>query len=1002
MDRIVKKEEIKVEDFTGIPSVSLHGIGGDTLQKEDYGDMHVEEVLTEEDLELEEFSDQEFVESEETDVTITQSNTARTLPSNDATIRKYPFKLKHNESGNILTVHHTVKEDGQQMRIQIGACCFNELSNKLVVIDKRGNIFVFDFVSKRYWRLSFRIPKVRVIRPSPQHRSDYIVGNKLGHIFIIDVDNSILGRQSEVGNTPPDEITFGNRLRNPRAANVLMRFGRTALLANLQSLQVSHQLDFDESRYTLKFAAFLPNSDQFFIGFSNDSLHVWSSHTLSTLRMAQPIKAKDRRLRLLPAGESIPEISLRGSDDSDLENDLTFDCQDHDFADGKLMSYCFTPDGNKMCLSTVDGYLLLLSTASFDLEKIFRLTDLVLRQFAFLSQPKERVVFGITGRNQAVMLDLANTDHKLIVQRSNAISLSLSKDGKLLSIISGSGEVNVWSTCRLFNGLQVQTRCLNHIKATALKNTAPLPLPLASSSASGCMNPELRHLLKPERLRSILKEYGCYPEKYRFLIWTSLMELPCNGSQFQALLKLGSPLVVRNKAKKLKIRNEAQKRSVIKIWSCLAQWCKVLAHADFMPHLIYPFVKQLPKNGLIAFEMLATLILNHFQLWFEFHPLPPANYLALCENLLQHLDERLCKFYKAQEVLPKDYAWPLLSSAFAEILEEQQWLVLWDNIASEPPWFPIFLVVAYNLLNREIIIRLPDQRSVLSFFHDQNPLDIGKLLSKARRIMSRCELALHPQRFMQPFEAIPSGVYPKFLKYPSEWIDQQEEQAVSLLKHNQEIDARIRHLELEEVHIMERLENGLKQEEHTRRLKEMEKLYQDTIHREEERITCQRKMLLTYQMEVRHRKSEVISKLQQSEQRRKVIEMEKDIDLLMHSIERERRRNNQQMQLAEDEIRNQEMELLAQRYYSESGGAPLAQKYYDNIQKLCRQRNELQQDLKEMTMEQLRTPTTSSAAPHYPQLADIESSILDIQREFTDIVSSEATLTTKGRRGNVS
>ncbi|KAH8308757.1 hypothetical protein KR059_001324 [Drosophila kikkawai] len=994
MDKIVKKEEIKAEDFTGIPSLSLHGIEGDPQEQKDYGDSLIEEELTEEDIELEDWSDQESVESADTELTLTQANATHYQPFSDEPMRKYPFKLKHNESGNILTVHHTVQEEGQQMRIQIGACCFNELSNKLVVIDKRGNVFVFDFVSKRYWRLGFRIPKARLIRPSPRHRSDYIVGNKEGHIFIIDVDNSILGSQGEVGSSPPDEITFSNRLRNPRAANVLMRFGREALLVNLQSLQVSHQLDFDESRYTLKFAAFLPNSDQFFIGFSNDSLHVWSSLTLSTLRMAQPIKARNRKLRLLPAGESIPEISLRGSDDSDLEDDLTFACQDHDFADGQLLSYCFTPDGNKMCLSTVDGYLLLLSTASFDLEKLYRLTDLELRQLAFLSQPKERVVFGITRRNQAVMLDLANTDHKLIVQPSKAISLSLSRDGKLLSITSAGGEVNVWSTCRLFNGLQVQTRCLDHIKTKILKNPAPLPLPLVSSRASGCMNPELRHLLKPERLRGMLKEYGCYPEKYRFLIWTSLMDLPCNGSQFQALLKLGSPLVLRNQAKKLKIRNDAQRRSVIKIWGCLAQWCKVLAHAEFMPHLIYPFVKQLPKNGLVSFEVLATLILNHFQLWFEFHPLPPANYLAMCENLLQHLDEGLCKFYKAQEVLPKDYAWPLLSSAFAEVLEEQQWLVLWDNIVSEPPWFPIFLVVAYNLLNREIIIRLPDQRSVLSFFHDQNPLDIGKLLSKARRLMARCQLALHPQRFMQPFEAIPKGVYPKFLKYPSEWIDQQEEQAVSLLKHNQEMDARIRHLELEEVHIMERLENGLKQEEHTRRLKEMEKLYQDTIHREEERITCQRKMLLTYQMEVRHRKSEVISKLQESEQRRKVIEMEKDIDLLMHSIERERRRNNQQMQLAEDEIRNQEMELLAQRYYSESAGVPLARKYYDNIQKLCRQRNQLQQDLREMTMEQLRSPKTSSG-PFRSPLADIESSILDIQREFTDIVSSETTLTAK-------
>ncbi|KAH8320802.1 hypothetical protein KR067_010137, partial [Drosophila pandora] len=895
---------------------------------------------------------------------------------------------------NILTVHHTIKEAGKQVRIQIAACCFNEQSNLLVVIDRRGNVFVFDFVTKFYWRLSVRLPKAKMIRPMPLQKSLYIVGNRMGQICTIDLENSRIRSSSELGSEAVQEISWGQRLKSStRSSNALVRFGHHAVLMNLASLEVSHQLEFDDQRYTLKFAAFLPNSDHFFTCFSNDSLHVWSSFTLNTLRMGQPIKAMHRRLRLQGATESVPEINLRNPDNSDLEDDLTFDCPVQDFSNGLLTSYCFTPDGNKMCMSTLDGYLLILSSATFDLEKLYRLTDFIIRQMAFLPQPKERIVFAITGRNQAIILDLANTNHKIIVQGSDAMKLNLSRDGKLLSVTSRCGEVNVWSTCRLFNSLQVQARCHSNVRSTV-----KLPKSMPTCAVNGCMNQELRHLLKPKRLQAMLREYGCYPEKYRFIIWTSLLDLPCNGSQFQELIKLGVPLMVRKQANKLKIRNDAQRRAVIKVWACLSQWCNVLAHADFMPHLIFPFVKQLPKNGLVSFELLATLVLNHFQLWFEFHPLPPANYLAMCENLLQHHDEPLCKFYKSIELLPKDYAWPLLSSAFAEVLEENQWLAVWDNIVTEPPWFPVFLVVAYNLTNREVILRLADRRSAVSFFHEQNPVDIGKLLAKARRLMACCEPALHPQRFMQRFSSIPKGVYPKFVKYPSDWIEQQEEQAVSLLKHNQEIDARIRHLELEEVRIMERLENGLKQEEHARRLKEMEKLYQDTIHREEERITCQRKMLLTYQMEVRRRKSEVISKLQESEQRRKVLEMEKEIDRLMHSIERERRRNNQQMQLAEDEIRNQEMEILAQRYLYNTAGVPLAQKYYGNMRELCRQREELQKSLQEMTKEQLCTPSSSSA-PSDPQMLDFEKSILEIQREFMEVITIDSR---RGCRGKVS
>ncbi|KAL7736606.1 hypothetical protein ACLKA6_015244 [Drosophila palustris] len=904
-------------------------------------------------------------------------------PTADKPMHKYPFKLQQNETGNILTVHHTVKSVDRQLRVRIAACCFNEMSNKLVVIDRRGNIFVFDFVSKRYWRLTIRLPQATLVHASPLHHNEYIVGNENGQVIVMNVEKSLVGRCNEVANTAVDQISWGNRLQSSTAINGIMRFGPEAALLNLKNLKVSHRLEFDQSQHTLKLAGFIPNSDQFFTCFTNDTISIWSSHSREPVHIAQPIKTRDRKLRLLRHDKSIPEIVLRGDDEDDInpEDDLTFACGDEHFADGKLLSCSFSPNGNKMCLTTLDGYLLLLSSASFDLDKLFRLRDFILKQIALVPQPKERILFGITARGQAVMLDLESTDHKLIVQRSNGVSLNVSRDGKLLSVLSKCGEVNVWSTCRLYNALQAKTHCISQLRAVIKQPKLP-------GRVCGPVNQELRQLLKRDRLEAMLHEYGCYPEKYRFIIWSSLLELPCNGLQFQALLKLGEPAIVKQMARGLKIKSDVQRRGVIKVWSCLAHWCKVFGYAEFMPHLVFPFAKHLPKNGLVVFELIATLMLNHLQLCFEFYPLPPENYLAMCENILQTNDEQLSKFYQALEVKPKDYAWSLLTNAFAEVLEEQQWLILWDNIITEPLYFIVFIIVAYNVLHREVILRLPDQEAVLRFFHDQNPIDLAKLVARARKIMQKCPSQVHPRRFMPPFSPIPKGVYPKFLKYPSDWIAEQEQQTMVLLKQHQEIDARIRHLELEELQIMDRLENGLKQEEHTRRVKEMEKLYQETIQREEERIACHRKMLLTYQLEVRQRKSEVMTKLQESEQRRKVLEMEKDIDLLMHSIERERRRHNQEMIFAEDEIRNQNMELLAQQYYSDTAGAPLAQKYYDNIQKMCRERDKLQQQLREMTLEQLEKPRARSPfAPAEPHLTEIERSIQEIQREFSDILN---------------
>lgn len=780
---------------------------------------------------------------------------------------------------------------------------------------------------------------------SPRLHSEYIVGTKSGHVYTLNVEKSTL-QQTKVGDSTIDEISFGNRLHSCSACNALIRLGPAAVLLNFTKLVLSHKLEFDQSKFTLKFASFLPKSDKFFTCYTNDTIHLWSSFNLETLYISQPIKARDRKKRLMQGDQSkIPEIALRAEYDEEnqVEDDLAFTYDDQPFTDGKLLAYSFSPNGNKLFLSTVDGYLLMLSTASLDMENLFKLRDFILKQFVLMAQPKNRIIFGITAAGMAIMLDLLQTEYKLIVQRSNAVNINVSRDGKLLSVLSKSGEVNVWSICRLYNALHAQTKCISQVRAALKTPAAKLPC-----LVSGPMNQELQKLLKRERLEAMLAEFGCYPEKYRFIIWSTLLELPSNAAQFQALLKRGQPLVIKQRARNIKVKSDAQRRAVVKVWSCLAHWCKVFGHAEFMPDLIYPFVKHMTKNSMVVFELLVTLLLNHLELCFEFHPLPPCNYLAMCENVLQVRDKQLSKFYCAMDVQPKDYAWPLLTSGFAEVLEEQQWLVLWDNILTNPPYFIIFVVVAYNLMQRETILRLPEKSDVVYFFHEQMPIDVTKWLSRARKLMNNCESNVHPQRFMPPFAPIPKGVYPKFLKYPREWIEQQEQQSVELMKQQQEIDARLRKLELEDIKIKDRLHQGLKQEEHVRRLKEMEQLYQDTIQREEERIVSQRKILLTYQMEARQRKSQVLSKLRESEQRRMILEMEKDIDGLMRSVERERRRRNQEMLFAEDEIRNQEMELMVQRYTSCSLNSPLSVKYYEDVQKMRNESDKLKRNLKQV------------------------------------------------------
>ena len=82
----------------------------------------------------------------------------------------------------------------------------------------------------------------------------------------------------------------------------------------------------------------------------------------------------------------------------------------------------------------------------------------------------------------------------------------------------------------------------------------------------------------------------------------------------------------------------------------------------------FPFVKLFVHNQLLCFEVVAAVILNHLQHFFEYYPNPPVNVLAACENLLCFHAPALLEHFAANGVTAVVYAWPLLETLFSEIL----------------------------------------------------------------------------------------------------------------------------------------------------------------------------------------------------------------------------------------------------------------------------------------------------------------------------------------------
>lgn len=104
-----------------------------------------------------------------------------------------------------------------------------------------------------------------------------------------------------------------------------------------------------------------------------------------------------------------------------------------------------------------------------------------------------------------------------------------------------------------------------------------------------CVKRDLKEELSSERLLPILKEFTCYPEKYRALIWTNILQLPSNRIAFSGLVENNSQSG-KTSFSDVALADHAKQKSLTTILSCLINWYPPLEHCEFLPDFIFPFV----------------------------------------------------------------------------------------------------------------------------------------------------------------------------------------------------------------------------------------------------------------------------------------------------------------------------------------------------------------------------------------------------------------------------
>ncbi|XP_070923965.1 TBC1 domain family member 31 isoform X4 [Macaca nemestrina] len=297
---------------------------------------------------------------------------------------------------------------------------------------------------------------------------------------------------------------------------------------------------------------------------------------------------------------------------------------------------------------------------------------------------------------------------------------------------------------------------------------------------------ELPDGLNKKRLQILLKGYGEYPTKYRMFIWRSLLQLPENHTAFSSLIDKGTHVTFLNLQKKYPIKSRKLLRVLQRTLSALAHWSVIFSDTPYLPLLAFPFVKLFQNNQLICFEVIATLIINWCQHWFEYFPNPPINILSMIENVLAFHDKELLQHFIDHDITSQLYAWPLLETVFSEVLTREEWLKLFDNIFSNHPSFLLMTVVAYNICSRVPLLNCNLKDDFEFFFHHRNNLDINVVIRQVYHLMETTPTDIHPDSMLNVFVALTKGQYPVFNQYPKFIVDYQTQERERI--RNDELD----------------------------------------------------------------------------------------------------------------------------------------------------------------------------------------------------------------------
>ncbi|PIK53899.1 putative TBC1 domain family member 31-like [Apostichopus japonicus] len=631
------------------------------------------------------------------------------------------LKISHSKSLHLGSNGHTIRF------LQVA---FDSGGDRFLAGDHQGNIYLFDLSRNRYQLVQKTGISSTALAFTLRRKTEYLVGLADCSLKCFDVDSRAMVAWMKGHSSPVHSISI-----HAAGRYALTTSNDTALLWDLDTFTRKRKLNIKEAVGISK-VFFLPLSNVIMTCFRDDSVFAWESDTLQCKYQ-------------LPAAEG---------------------------ANPGYKAFSTPRDGR---LLVAGGMSRFLHVWSLDTRSLLRVVEMpskvkVIKQVEFLPESfdggaSQMVAVSPAGRHivtttesgilqvysvPALMTDYNRPPPPLV--KAVGGSRLRSKDGRSISL-EPSKIKNETRREKNFNRN-------GHFVGREEEEDG-------RGDGTSCALPEGMDLKK---LQNILIGFGEYPEKYRMFIWRSLLRLPENHSAFSSLIDRGTHLAWAKLHEDYPIKSRRLLRVLQRTLSSLAHWSAIFGELEYLPMLAFPFVKLFQNNQLICFEVVATVLANWCQHWFEFFPNPPINVLSSVENILAFHDKKLLQHFVTYNISSQVYAWPLLHTLMSEVLTKEDWLKLWDNVLSQNSSFFLFAIVSYLMNARRPLLQCTDVDDFNYYFHHCNAVNISSVIKDAYNLKETTPEDIIPGK--DQFKPLTKGQYPIFNKYPKFVVDYQTQE----------------------------------------------------------------------------------------------------------------------------------------------------------------------------------------------------------------------------------